>query len=454
MTQALFDKGEPSRPTPGEVAAAQTTGGTPRLRVPHRDQVEMHWKSLDELIEPDHPARMVWAAVQKLDLSPWLSEIKAVEGAVGRNATAPELLTALWIFATLDGVGSARELARLCEKHLAYQWLCGGVTVNYHLLADFRSQGGEKWDRLLTQIVGSLMAENLVTMNRVAQDGMRVRAGAGKASFRRLSRLEQCLEEAREQVEALKKLADEPPEGATRRRQAARQRAADERQRRIEEAIRNCRQLQEERDQSAKTSGRKPTEARASTTDPEARTMKFPDGGYRPGYNVQFNTDTESGIVVGVDVTNHGTDAAELPPMLDQLEERYERQPAEALVDGGFATRQTIEDAAERGCVVYAPLKEEEKQLAAGKDPYARKPGDSDAVAAWRERMGTTAGKSIYRLRGQTAEWVNALCRNRGFWWMPVRGQPKCRTVAVMYAVVHNIVRGVKLRAEGTMASG
>jgi transposase len=448
MTRPLFDKGEAPPPSPGDVAAAQEALGSPRLRVPQRNQVEMHWASLDELLEPDHAARLVWAAVCELDIRRWLCTIKAVEGAAGRDATDPRLLLALWIYATLEAVSSARELARLCEKHLAFQWLCGGVTVNYHLLADFRSQGSEKWDDLLTQIVGSLLAENLVTMKRVAQDGMRVRASAGQASFRRRPRLEQFLEEARQQVETLKMLADESPEDLTRRQQAARNRVTQERQQRLQEAIRNCEQLQGQREETAKTSGRKVTEARASTTDPAARTMKFPDGGYRPGYNVQFSTDTASGVIVGVDVTNHGTDGDELPPMLEQLEERYDRRPDEALVDGGFASRETINKATEEGCTVYAPLKEEEKQLAAGNDPYLRKKGDSPALAAWRERMGTAAAKLIYRLRCQTAEWVNAVCRNRGFWQMPVRGQPKCRTVAVLYAIVHNIVRGLKLRAE------
>lgn len=454
MEPTLFDKGEPRPLSPGDVATSPAAVGKPRLRVPQRDQVEMYWASLDQLLEPDHPARTVWAAVCGLDLSPWLCTIKAVEGEVGRNATDPRLLVALWIYATLEGIGSARELARLCEKHVAFQWLCGGLGVNYHLLASFRSQGGEKWDDLLTQIVGSLLAENLVTMKRVAQDGMRVRASAGKGSFRRKPRLQQFLQEAREQVESLKKLADETPEDLTQRQRAARRRAAEERQERLAEALRNCEELQQQREETAKISGRKPTEARASTTDPESRTMKFADGGYRPGYNVQFSTDTETGIIVGVDVSNHGTDSEELPPMLEQLEQRYRRQPEEALVDGGFASRETINEAAKRGCVVYAPLKEEGKQLAAGKDPYVPKKGDSPAVAAWRERMGTEAAKLIYRLRCQTAEWVNALCRNRGFWQMPVRGQPKCRTVALLYAITHNIVRTVKLREEVAMVSG
>jgi transposase len=453
MTEFLFDKGEPLAPPPGKNATGQA-GGNPRLRTPQRDQVEMQWLALDELLEPEHPARMVWAAVQSLDFSGWLNSIRAVEGAVGRDATDPRLLAALWIYATLEGVGSARQLGRYCEKHLAYRWLCGGVSVNYHLLADFRSRGGERWDDLLTQIVASLMAENLVTMNRVAQDGMRVRAHAGKGSFRRRRRLEEFLLEARQQVEALKRLAEESPEELTRRQQSARQRAARERQQRLEEAIRNCDQLQQQRDQSDKSSGRKSNEARASTTDPEARTMKFAHGGYQPGYNVQFSTDTATGIIGGVDVSNHGTDGEELAPMLEQLQERYDQRPDEALVDGGFATRETINKATLQGCTVYAPVKEATQQLGAGKDPYARKKGDSEALAAWRQRMGTAAGKLIYRLRCQTAEWVNALCRNRGFWQMPLRSQSKCRTVAVLYAVAHNLIQGGKLRAEAAMTSG
>jgi transposase len=302
-----------------------------------------------------------------------LETIKAVEGTVGRDATDPRLLAALWIYATLEGVGSARELARLCEKHRAYEWLCGGVSVNYHLLADFRSQGGEKWDALLTQIVASLLAENLVTMKRVAQDGMRVEADAGEKTFRRRPRLEQFLEEAGQQVETLKKLAEESPEELTRRERAARERAATERKQHVEEAIRNCDELQKQREASAKVSGRKPTEARASTTDPEARVMKFPDKSYRPGYNVQFSTDTESGIIVGVEVTNCGNDQGELPPMLEQIEERYDRRPEEALVDGGFVTLETIDQAASRGCTVYAPPKEEENSWRRGKIPTSGK---------------------------------------------------------------------------------
>jgi transposase len=449
MTRPLFQPDDlHDAPSPADVACPTPPPGKPRLRLPVRDQVEFRWASLDQLLEEDHPARTVWAAVRSLTLSDWLTEIKAIEHHVGRDATDPRLLVAVWVYATIKGIGSARELARLCRESLPYQWLCGGVTVNYHLLSDFRSQGAEKWDRLLTQIVGSLLAAELVTMERVAQDGMRVRASAGKSSFRRRGTLQECLEEARQQVEALKTADDEQGSEATERQAQSRRRAAHERQERLEEALRQCEEVQRQREASAKQSGRKVDEARASTTDPDARTMKFPDGGYRPGYNVQFATDTASGVIVGVGVTNAGTDGDQLAPMIDQLEERYGRVPQEVVVDGGFATAASIEQATEQGCTVYAPVKDEQKQLKEGKDPYAPKKHDSEAIATWRARMGTEAGKAVYKVRGQVAEWVNARCRNWGLWFMPVRGQARSRIVGLLYAVTHNLLLAGTLRAE------
>jgi transposase len=450
MTMPLFSSDDLSEPPSPAQAAQSMAVGKPRLRVPMRDQIETHWASIDELLDSDHPVRIVWAVVCGLDLNSWLAEIKAVERHAGRDATDPRLLLAVWVYATLKGIGSAREVDRLCRESLPYKWLCGGVSINYHMLSDFRSSGGDKWDELLTQTVAVLLEADLVTMDRVAQDGMRVRASAGSSSFRRRGRLEECLDEAREQVATLKQLAEEDAEELTRRQRAARERAARERQERIEEALRQRDELQKQRQASAKKNGRKVDEARASTTDPEARNMKFADGGYRPGYNVQFATDTESGLIVGVEVTNAGTDGDELPPMLDQLDQRYERVPPEALVDGGFATVGAIDKAVQRGCTVYAPIREEEKQRAEGRDPHAPKKRDSDAVAQWRIRMGTEAAKLIYRLRCQTAEWVNAQCRNRGFWHMPVRGRPRCRMVALLFAIAHNLVVGERLRRAAT----
>lgn len=449
MGRELFDREEFAAAV--EPPAVEVGTGRPRLREPVRDQVEFQTASLDQLLPPDHEARVVWSAVCQLDLGSWLGEIQAVEGHVGRNATSPQLLVALWMYATLRGVASARELERLCQNHLAYRWLCGGVSVNHHLLSDFRSQGGEKWDAMLTQVVAGLMSEGLVKLDRVAQDGMKVRANAGKSSFRRKATLHRCLEEAREQVAALRQLAEEDTAQLSARQRAAQQRAAEERQARLEEALRHVDQVQAQREIQAKRSNQPAKEARASTTDPEARAMQFSDGGTRPGVNVQYSTDTASGIIAGVDVVNAGNDQGQLGPMLDQFAERYDQTPDEALVDGGFASHDDIETAATKHhCRVLCPLKNEKRELAAGGDPYARKSRDSDIIAQWRATMGTAEAKQTYRLRPQTAEWVNAQARNRNLWRMPVRGLAKCRTIAVLYALAHNLLQAVALRAAAT----
>ena len=130
--------------------------------------------------------------------------------------------------------------------------------------------------------------------------------------------------------------------------------------------------------------------ARVSTTDPEARVMKMADGGFRPAFNGQFCTDTETQIVVGVDLSNEGSDQGELVPMLEQLVERYQALPEETLVDGGFANKQAIEAATAAGTTVYAPV---QKPKDPNRDPHAALPEDSPAVAAWRERMGTEQAK-------------------------------------------------------------
>jgi transposase len=227
MTDFLFDPGEDPMPDPIAAEPPDSAGrGKPRLRVPVRNQVVVRAAALDELLPPDHPARMVWQAVSRLDLSPWLDAIEAVEGTVGRNATDPRLLLALWLYATIDGEGSAREIARLAKEHIVYQWLCGEVTINHHTLSDFRSRGAERFDTLFAELIAGLLAEDLVTLCQVAQDGMRVRASAGKSSFRRRATLQECLVKAREQVEAVKRQADANPQEINRRQQAARERAA------------------------------------------------------------------------------------------------------------------------------------------------------------------------------------------------------------------------------------
>src|SRR5437899_7553497 len=301
-----------------------------RLRRAERSQVEMHTLSLDQMLPPDHVARVVWDAVKDLDVTPLLADIRSVEHHAGNPAIDPRLLIALWLLATIHGVGSARAIDRRCTKHMAYRWLCGGVSVNYHTLSDFRTGRVAFLDTLLTTSVAGLLHQDLIVLDRVAQDGMRVRASAGQASFRRHTTLRKCLAEADAQVQALKAQAEVDPSAGARRQQ----RLAEDRAARVAAALVEARQLAARRQEVEASKGVKAKEPRASTTDPEARVMKMPDGGYRPAYNVELATTTVGGIIAGADVTNQGSDGGQLTPMTEQLEARYGTKPKEVLADG------------------------------------------------------------------------------------------------------------------------
>jgi transposase len=445
MDQSTFFELPP--PDGSQPAQPEPHAGLPRLRTARRDQVVIRMLALDQMLPPDDDARVVWAFVEQCDLSPLHAAIRAVEGHAGRNSTDPKILLALWLFATLKGVGAARELDRLCQRHLSYQWLCGDVSLNYHTLADFRVAHGDVLDRLLTQQIGSLTHAGAVTLQRVAQDGVRVRASAGKASFRRRPTLEQCLAAAEEQVQRLKSELEDDPAAASRRETAARQRAAKERVARVTAALQACDEVQRHKEKRGRDSLKNP--ARASSTDPEARIMKMADGGFRPAFNVQFCTDTQSQVIVGVEVINQGTDAGQLTPMVEQVEERTGVRPPDVLADGGFSTKEDIQqlNVPEQGCKVYTPVKEETQQRAKGQDPFAPRPGESAELTEWRRRMGTEAAKAIYKERAATAECVNALARQRGLTQFRVRGLAKVRTIAVWFALAHNLRRWVVLRA-------
>jgi len=420
-----------------------------RVLRPNRHQLQWAPRDLEAMLPEDHPARAIWDLLDRLDLASFYGSIKAVLDGPGRPTTDPQVLLALWLLATVEGVGSARQLARLCAEHDAYRWLCGGVPINYHMLSDFRVAKQAALDELLTQIVASLMATGAVSLERVAQDGMRVRASAGASSFKRKETLKACLKEAREQVKRLAEAREHPDSGMTRRQEAARERAARERVARVEQALRYLPQAEEtkalQRKQHAKAERERVTEPRVSTTDPEARVMKMPDGGYRPAYNAQLATDSARGVIVGVAVTASGSDAHQAPAMEEQIERRTGRRPKAYLMDGGFAAREDITLLEKRGISVYAPVRlpksrpEEER--------YQTRYGDSDQVIAWRQRMASEEGKAVYRQRGATAEWANAQVRQHGLSQFSVRGLTKVTTALLLVAVAHNLLRGLSIQA-------
>ncbi len=416
-----------------------SAGIRPRVKRPERKQVEWRPLALDQLLPEDHRARIVWQYAETLDLSPLYAQIRAVEGEPGRDAVDPRLLLALWLLATIEGVGSARQLDRLCERDLAYLWMCGDVTVNYHLLADFRTMHAEFLDQLLTDSVAALMHQGLVTLQRVAQDGMKVRASAGSSSFRRGATLEKCRAEAQARLDKLRRELEEDAGASDRRRDAARLRAARQRQERIERALAELEKLQQ------RPRKKEASEPRASTTDPEARRMKMADGGFRPAYNVQFSTDGASRFIVGVDVTNHGSDWGRMAPMHDQLRRRYGQAPAEYLVDCGFPSQDDLEILEERGTTVYAPIHGEEAMKRRGVDPYSPRKGDNAAMVRFRTRMKTDQAKATYKERSSIAEYPNAECRNRGLVQFRVRGQVKAKAVALWHVLAFNLMRMITL---------
>jgi len=422
-------------------AVAKRGHGAPRLLEPNRRQIQLRASDLESLLAADHRARLVWGYVERQDLSPLFDAVKARGSNAGRAAIDPRILFALWLYATLEGVGSGREVARLSQEHDAYRWICGGVSVNYHALNDFRSANEALMDDLLTDNVAALAAAGAIRLERVAQDGMRVRADAGAASFRRQASLQEHLNAAGELVRSLKARAESDPGQAKRREQAAQRRAAEEREERIRRALE---QLPEVAATKKRNSG-KEEDARASTTDPDARVMKMGDGGFRPAVNVQFATTCNEQVIVGMAVVNAGSDMAQLVPMLEQVEQRLGQAPAQWLVDGGFPAHEQI-DAAASKTTVYAPVPEpretkDEHGQPVQQDKHAPKPGDSPAVIAWRRRMASQEAAGIYRQRAATAECVNAQARNRGLLRMPVRGLAKIRSVVGLFVLAHNLLR-------------
>jgi hypothetical protein len=370
-------------------------------------------------------------------------------------------MLALWLYATVEGIGSAREIARLCEEHIAFEWLCGGVGMNAKTLADFRVDHGAVLEQLLIDSFTALMRAGVASLDRVAQDGVRVRASAGAASFRKHSTLQDCQREAEKTVAELRSQVKADPGAASRKQVAARKRAAEDREQRVRAALEvtkelNARQQEQIRRQAERAAKQaeqdaanankddepaakksKLSEPRASTTDAEARVMKMADGGFRPAYNIQFATDTKSTAIASVSVDNIGSDMGKMAPMSDALQRQYGERPGQHLVDGGFVKFDDIDALAQSGVEVFAPVPKPRDE---SRDRYAPQSDDSPAVAEWRKRMAEDQAKEIYKQRAATAECANAQARNRGMTEFVVRGLEKVKVVALWHALTHNMI--------------
>jgi transposase len=393
--------------------------------------------SLDEQLPSDHPVRLLWDFVARLDLGDFLRPCKAVQGHPGAPVIPPPLLFALWLFAFIDGTLSARRLAKLCRRDLPFQWLCGGQPVNYHTLADFYSDNETALRRLFVEHVAALRQQELIALQTVTLDGRKIPACASKDHFHRQPTLEAHLQEAQAHLQQLEQTqAQELRLGPA--RAAARRRGGRERVARLEQALAVVQQRQQQRQQRGRQAT-PPEEARACETDPDCAKMKFADGGYRLGYNVETLTDAPTGLIVTVAVTNQGSDNGQLGVLMTQLEQEQQQLPQQVLLDSGFANADDVARLERQGVQVLMPPKYERQEQAAGTDPYARKRGDNDAVAGWRLRMGTAEAQQQYRRRAPVAEGVHAQQSNRGWRRFRLRGLRKVGVEACWQALAHNV---------------
>lgn len=420
--------------------------GSARVQLPERHQKQWRDFSLEEFIREDALVRTVVCYVDSLDLSELYSKIKSTKGNTGRNAIDPRILFSLWLFATLEGVNSGRRIATLTTRDLAYMWICGGVSVNYHTLCDFRTQHGDLLERILVDSIAVLHRLDLVRLETIAQDGMRVRASAGSGSFRR----QKTIEEARATAESYlqdviqqDENSDDDSDDRTPRQKSAQQRAARERAERLAEASLEMEDMQERYQDRNKKVGEKNkcSEPRVSTTDPESRRMKMGDNGFRPAFNVQFSNDADLLLITGVDVSSAGSDAGLLEPMYDKFIAQYDVVPERYLADGGFSKKQGVTALEKNGTKFYGPLYNEQKLLDAGEDPYQPKPKENKHYTEFRERMGTEEAKVIYKRRAAAAEFPNATCRNQSLKQFSVRGKLKAKAQATWHALAHNFKR-------------
>jgi transposase len=426
--------------------------GKARVVGPDRSQLRWDLIDIEGLLAGDHRARMVWAFVEGLNLEPLYELIKSREGEAGRPPADPAVVLALWLYASLEGVGSARELARLCERDAAYRWLCGGVAVNHHGLADFRVAHGEFLDGLLSESITAMVVEGLVDLDEVTVDGTKVKASAGKGSFAGENKIARVERLAAERVARLKAEIEADPGASTRRRRAAEERAVDDIAERAQRARAALDRLKAEKGERAKRHAKeeaKKGEPKASLTDPDARRMRFADGSVKAGYNVQLAA-SATGMVVSVMATDRRNDAGMAVPMVDDIKRRYGRVPKRLLVDTNYAPADDIVALASRegdGVLVYAPPPEERADVKPEtlKRRATERAKEAPALKDWRQRMDTAQGQSIYRSR-KRIELVNAHMKNRGFERLNLRGLLKAKIVALWHALAHNILVAHRLR--------
>ena len=429
-----------------------------RIRKAERNQAGFEVVDLESLVVDDHPVRAVWSFVEGLDLHWFYDRIKARGETPGRAATDPRILLALWLYATADGVGSARALARLCEHHTIYRWVCGGVGVNHTMLSEFRTDSGEFLDGLLTCSLAALMKEGLVTLDEVITDGTKVRAAASRSSMRRRQTLIELETRARDRVAELRQELEADSALGGRRLSKRQLSAAEDRARRVAAALakhpatapKDDEKDQTERDEppASGKSGKPPKQERVSTTDPDAPLMKMADGAVRPAYNVQVAS--ACGFVVAIEPVQRRNDRGLAPAIVAQVKQRCGKLPERLLADAGAMTAADIGTLAQTypSMEVFSPPPaRKDASKPESKARYQRnRAAEPRCLKEWRARMDSDEGQAIYKRRSNT-EHVHARLKNRGFGRMLLRGLAKVRTACLLHAVTHNLLWAISRRA-------
>ena len=420
--------------------------GEKSIRLPVRNQIQYTMSCLDDLLPEEHRARYVWDYVCQLDMSLFNDEIKVVKGLGGPQTADPKIMLALWLLAMLEGIASARHIARLCKEHHAYIWLCGGISINYHSLSDFRVRNPDGFNKLLQESIAMMWKTGVFNPDEVAQDGTRVKANAGFSQYRTEKTLIKYLEEANEFIKSLEDELSKNPSALTRREKSAKTRAINERAERLKNAKNELEAFKAEKIISAKKNHNKLTvddlsKTRCSISDPECRKMKMGDGGFRLAYNVQFATSTDSKVILGVDVVNT-LDPGTLVPMIRQVEENLKeigcQNPSGWLVDASYANNGDIEQGKQDypDIVIYSNPTSTKK----GIDPLDPRANDTQGMKELRNRMKTDEAQKIYKRRGAAAEFSNAVTKNKGMTEFLVKGLSKVKHMALLYAITHNMM--------------
>jgi transposase len=481
------------------------------LRRIDRSQIFFRVVDVERLIEADHPARLIWEAVGRLDLKAFYESIGCNKTKGGRPTFPPQLLISVWVYAYSRGIGSARQVDKLTGYDPAFQWLTGMERINHHTLADFRVDKKEELDELFTHLLGVLSHAGLVTLEQVTVDGTKIKALASGKTFRREETLQKHLDEAQKQVDAL---SDPQGEELSLRQKKARERALREQKERLELAMEQMRKLREE-----KRKQEEKEEVRVSMTDPEARRMKQSEGGYAPNYNAQICTDGKEGVIVDADITQAGNDYGQLLPAMKRVEERNEKKPNQALVDGGYISHGNVEGMAkekidllgglsaddrkangskdrypvtlflydpEQNCFIcpaHKVLKYEGQQQKDGQISYKYKAQNEDcascprkaeccgknkkhgrsvvrreetaAMIAFRAKMATEAAQAQYRRRAQIAEFPNAWIKAKlGLRQFHVRGLIKVKAELLWACLTYNLQTWIRCSKRPSLVAG